>query len=174
MDADTSATVKAALASQYLGALATLREVVERYPADLWVARGGGPAPWQIAYHALFFTHLYLQPSESEVRRWPGFREDYHLLGPPPWEPGYVPKIGEPYTQAEILEYAAFCEAEVRERMPAIDLLSESGFGWIPLSKLEHQIYTIRHLENHTGAIAAVLDAAGVKTIWHGRAPAAP
>ena len=55
-------STKAALTAQYLGTLAMLRQSVERCPADLW-KKTAGMRPrqfWRIAYHATYYTDLYL------------------------------------------------------------------------------------------------------------------
>ncbi len=63
-DADraTAALAQEVLKSQYHASLGMLREAIERCPADLWFDTSPTNAFWQVAYHALFFTHLYLQP----------------------------------------------------------------------------------------------------------------
>ena len=50
--------LRAALKSQYHAALAMLREAVARCPNEEWLNRDHKNAFWQVAYYALFFTHL--------------------------------------------------------------------------------------------------------------------
>jgi hypothetical protein len=76
-------------------------------------------------------------------------------------------KIGEPYGREDLLEYLAFCRQQVAERVPRLDLEADSGFEWLPFSKLELQIYTIRHLQQHTGELMERLAAsADVEIHW--------
>lgn len=53
------------LKSQYHAALAMLRETIEQCPDDLWLATQHTNSFWQVAYHTLYFTHLYLQPNRE-------------------------------------------------------------------------------------------------------------
>ena len=65
-------TLKRILKSQYRASLAMLRASVEACPDALWYDATPKNAFWQIAYHTLFFTHLYLQPEEQAFRPWAG------------------------------------------------------------------------------------------------------
>ncbi len=145
--------VRKALTSQYLAALAMLEETIRRCPDDLWVDPQAKDQFWQIAYHALFFTHLYLQESEAAFRPWAKHRKDYHNLGPIAWDGNRLPEIDEPYTPDEVLEYLGLCRDQVETRLSATDFAGASGFDWLPFDKLELQIYTIRHLQHHMGEL---------------------
>src|SRR5262249_42224765 len=76
MKRDDLTPIRAALKSQYHGALAMLRDVIERCPDALWLSTAHRNACWQIAYHTLFFTHLYLMQDESSFRPWAGQQKD--------------------------------------------------------------------------------------------------
>ncbi len=159
---------KSAVQSQYLAALAMLREVVERCPPALWTSEPYPNRTWQVAYHALFYTHLYLQPSAEHFKAWERHRADYEFLGPLPWPPHRKPEIGEPYTPADVLDFWAFCVEDVRAQVPNLELNAPSGFDWLNFNKLELQLYNIRHLQHHTGELGDRLGAAGVKLSWVG------
>ena len=158
--------------SQFLAALAMLEQTIERCPPDLWVDPQAKDQFWQIAYHALFYTHLYLQESEAAFRPWAKYRKDYHFLGPIPWEGNRMPEIGEPYTPAEVLDYLAFCRNEGQASLATMDFAAPSGFEWLPFSKLELQIYIIRHLQQHTGELGARLSGRDGEVGWVGALPA--
>ena len=64
------------LKSQYHAALAMLLETIERSPDDVWYNDEQKNSFWQIAYHALFFTHVYLQPKEAAFRPWEHHQRD--------------------------------------------------------------------------------------------------
>jgi hypothetical protein len=161
--------IKGVIKSQYLAALAMLRQAIARCPESLWDDGADKNRFWHVAYHALFYTHLYLQDREEDFRPWAKHRKDHNFLGPVPWPPHDVPQIGEPYTQEEILAYYAICEQQVRERVGALDLEAGSGFSWLPFGKLELQFYNIRHLQQHTGELMERLGArAGVDIDWVG------
>lgn len=159
----------AVIRSQYHAALGMLQQAVEKCPAPLWNQADDRAKFWQIAYHALFYTHLYLQPTAGNFAPWSKHREDYQFMGPIPWDGNRLPKIGEPYQPAEILEYLEFCRQQVNQHVPALDLAAASGFEWLPMGKFELQIYIIRHLQQHAGELMERLGSrAGIAVDWIG------
>jgi hypothetical protein len=141
------------LGKQYRASIAMLREAVTKCPESLWLAPDYPNKFWHIAYHALFYTHLYLHDSEKEFRAWQKHRQNYQFLGALPWPPHDRPKIETPYSKEGILEYLQVCRDEIDARVPSLDVNSPSGFHWLPFSKLELQLYNIRHLQHHTGQL---------------------
>jgi hypothetical protein len=160
--------MRRAVKSQFLAALAMLEQTIQRCPPDLWIDPQAKDQFWQIAYHALFYTHLYLQESEATFRPWPKYRKDYHLLGPIPWEGNLIHAIGEPYTRAEVLEYLEFCRIEGQTKLAALDFAGPSGFAWLTFNKLELQMYIIRHLQQHIGELGARLSDRSIEIGWVG------
>jgi len=154
------------LISQYQATLAMLEAAIRRCPADLWIDPQAKDQFWQIAYHALFFTHLYLQESEAAFQPWPKHRPDYEQLGPIRWDNNRLPVIGAPYTQADVLEYLAFCRSEVEANLRHTDFAAPSGFAWLPFTKLELQVYVIRHVQQHIGELAARLSGRSIEIRW--------
>jgi tetratricopeptide (TPR) repeat protein len=106
------------------------------------------------AYHALFYTHFYLAPTEADFVPWPMHRAGYNFLGAAPGAPNDRPKVDKPYQPPELLDYALFCHSEVSRQMASVDFDAPSGFYWLPFSKFELQLYTLRHLAHHTGQLA--------------------
>jgi hypothetical protein len=159
-----------AIKSQYHAALSMLQQSIENCPEPLWFDTEPANKYWQVAFHVLFYTHLYLQPDESEFLQWPKHRDQSQFLGDRvPWAPDEKPKIGEPYTQTEVLEYLVFCRDEVDRQVDALDLAAESGFEWLPFNKLELQIYNIRHIMQHTGELSGRLfEHEGIEINWVG------
>ena len=141
------------IVSQYLAALEMLRQTIVACPAPFWNDPADKTKFWHVAYHALFYTHLYLQDTEQTFRPWAKHRVEYQFIGRLPWPPHAPAHIGEPYDQATVLEYLAFCRQQVVERVPRLDLEAPSGFDWLPFSKLELQLYTIRHIQQHAGEL---------------------
>jgi len=173
------ARLRSALKSQYHAALAMLREVVERYPEDRWESGGHINAPWQLAYHTLFFAHLYLQPSAPDFRPWKGHQtgvqhEDGIAGRVDPKSD--LPLIPDPYSRAQVLEYLRICDEQVDDWVDALDLLSaDSGFSWYPIGKLEHQLVGLRHVQHHTAQLADRLrNEAGLGTRWVGSTRPSP
>lgn len=166
----TLATLKLVLKSQYHASLAMLGEAIERCPDNVWLATDHKNAFWQIAYHTLFFTHLYLQQDEAAFRPWErhqgAVQHPDGISGPAdPNSP--LPLIPDPYTKAQVLEYWNFCDQMV-DAVDKLDLeCPHSGFYWYQMSKLEHQLVNLRHIQHHAAQLADRLrSAADVGIKW--------
>jgi hypothetical protein len=171
-------TLRSILKSQYHAGLAMLREAVERCPEDLWQSREQRNAFWQIAYHALFYTHLYLQPEVAAFRPWEHHQPEVQNLGGTAGAsgPGGKPTLApDPYSRTQVLEYWSHCDGMVDSAVDALDLgKASSGFPWYQVSKLEHQLVNLRHLQHHAAQLADRLRAAtDTGVAWVGARPAA-
>ncbi len=164
------ASVLLSIGSEYRAALSMLRQAVERCPEELWLAAEYRNKFWHIAYHALFYTHLYLQVSEAEFRPWRKHQPDSNFLGQRPGAPNEPRAVVSPYSKADVLEYQEVCCAEVAARVPELKLDASSGFDWLPFNnKMELQLYNIRHLSHHTGQLAdRIRVATGTGVEWVG------
>ena len=167
------ADVRPTLKSQYHAALAMLREAIERCPDAMWLGTEHVNAFWQIAYHAVYFAHLYLQPNETAFRPWAEHQGDVQNpdgIASPPDPKSTLPLIPKPYTKAQVLPYWSICDRIVDGAVDALDLGSaESGFSWYQMPKLEHQIVNIRHVQHHAAQLADRLRfGAGVGVRWIG------
>ena len=131
--------------SQYLASLDMLKQTVTQCPESIWNVANDKNRFWQVAYHALFFTHLYLGESEEAFIPWNKHREGY--------EDFPAPENGEPYDKDTILAYLAFCEQQVKERVPQLDMEAVAAFHRRQRSTLELQIYSIRHIMQHVGEL---------------------
>lgn len=158
--------------SQYQAALGMLKQTIVKCPDSVWYDDENGPAYWHVAYHALFYTHLYLFPSERDFVPWAKHKNEYQFLGPLPWPPHKEPEIGEPYTKEEVLQYLDICRQQVDEKVSAVNFEDRSGFAWLPFGKLELQLYNIRHIQNHAGELSQRLWAAtNIEIDWLGTDP---
>lgn len=166
--------IRSVIQSQYHASIEMLAQVIEKCPPELWNREEDKNKFWHLAYHALFYTHLYLSISEEEFTPWELHRPDYHSMGRQPDPPYAEPQIGEPYTREVILQYLELLRSSIDEMVNAVDLHAESGFHWLPFSKLELQFYNIRHLMQHTGELAERLGSASQMEInWIGMRPKA-
>lgn len=174
--------LRAILKNQYHAALAMLRQAIRLCPDSIWSGGNHKNSFWRIAYHVLYYTHLYLQPNLESFKPW-----QYHQTGlqyldniPGPSEidmfaelPHKPPQTGEPYTRVEVLEYWSICDNMIDRWLDALNLLDpESGFYWYKLSKLEHQIISIRHTQHHAAQLADRVRAAsdiGIDWVSSGR-----
>jgi hypothetical protein len=150
---------KEVIMSQYEASLEMLRLAVIRCPLSLWDNQEDKNQFWQVVYHALFYTHLYLQPSEEAFVPWAKHKEGCHRME----------NRGEPYGKEEILEYFEICREQVETQVQSLELDAPSGFEWLPFNKLELQFYNIRHLQQHTGELCERLGVmGGIEVPWIG------
>ncbi|GIV02081.1 MAG: hypothetical protein KatS3mg015_0911 [Fimbriimonadales bacterium] len=156
--------LKRALSGQYRAGLTMLRQCIERCPEDVWESGVHPRTFWRIAYHALFYTHFYLQVSEETFQPW----EKHRQFVPSLWGEGEsLPPVVPPYSRAELLDYLGYVYDSVDEWLERMDLDSpESGFHWYRLPKLDHQILNVRHLQGHVGQLQEILYARGVDLDW--------
>ena len=135
-----------AIAAQYNAALAMLKSAVAHCPDALWDDHRRGNAFWRTAYHALLYTHLYLEETLESHRPWEKHNDAYRFDGPAADADVVCPK-------SEVLAYVDFCRRQVAEKVPVLDLSAPSGFHWLPFSKFELQLYSLRHLQQHVGEL---------------------
>jgi len=143
--------IKPILQSQYLAALAMLKQAIVKCPPAAWDDPRDKDRFWFVAYHTLRNAHLYLKAQEK------GF---------PRLERRQRSKQGIPFSKEEILEKLALVEQDVAAQIPIMDLDGKSGYDWIPTNKLELQFENIRHIQQHTGELYQRLSAYNVKLGW--------
>lgn len=176
--ADITESLRSILKAQYHASLEMLKEAIERCPDELWLDSRPANAFWQIAYHTLFFTHLYMGPDEAAFVPWHGHQADVQhpdgIAGPADPESA-LPLVPEPYSKEQVLEYWKICDDMVEEVVDTLDLYgAESGFWWYKVPKLEHQIINIRHIQHGAAQLAdRVRAAADVGINWAGSRPKA-
>jgi hypothetical protein len=184
MAQNLSMDVRAALKGQYKAGLAMLRDCIAKCPNDVWAAGMPPLSPeptdrikqereartfWRIAYHTLFYTHLYAMPHLDDFVAWPRHVEHAKEIFLGPEEE--VPPIETTFRQADVLEYLDWCVSQVDQWVDAVDLDSDTcGFYWYdPFPKLDHQILNVRHIGVHVGQLAERLNLAGIDTDWISR-----
>ncbi len=162
-DGSTSALLLPILKSQYHASLAMLRNTIEQCPDELWSDREYVNPFWRIAYHTLYFTHLYMQPNLQSFRPWEHHQTGLQYMDDIPAPPEIddlvelshkPPQTGEPYSREEVLTYWDICDHMVDTVVDSLDILaSECGFFWYKVSKLEHQMISLRHIQHHTAQL---------------------
>jgi hypothetical protein len=170
----------AALIEQYRAAVAMLVDCLEKCPDDLWAT----PCPrsqhgdcvifrpfWRIALHALFYTHLYLPQSIDDFTPWPGRPPRDERLWLVELEPYELPEDAEPYTKDDLLSYAAYLDSILAPTIESLDLSSPStGIPWYPnMTKLSHELLTLRHLQGHIGQLSELLMQRDIDPDWISR-----
>jgi hypothetical protein len=162
-------SIRQATLKQYRAGLDMLSTAMTLCPEDLWFSTQYRNRFWHIAYHSVFYTHLYVQPSERDFQAWSKHVPNANYLGPRPWAKNEPFQIPEPYAKSDVQEYLELCRAEVEKQAPLIRLADGSGFSWLPFNKFELQLYNIRHLQHHTGQLIERLrTAADIGVSWIG------
>jgi len=117
---------------------ASLRSAIEACPDDLWVDRSDGSPFWHIAYHALFFTDLYLSEDEKTFQAMDGHEDKAHVLPGDYQEYGGAVATPETaFTKDKLLEYADHCLRkcdETFEKLTDERALERCGFWWYELN----------------------------------------
>lgn len=172
--------IRSALKEQYRAGLAMLSQCVDKCPDDLWATtlpcvqdpdRTIVRACWRIAFHAAYFTHLYLGQTEDSFQPWPGRRPgwfDEMWAGPWDMEPFELPEDTEPLSREELRDYIAHVDSLVGPVVDGLDLDAEySGFSWYRrTSKLSHELLNLRHLQGHVGQLSEILMGRGIDIDW--------
>jgi hypothetical protein len=160
-------TLKASLWGQFGASIDYLAETINACPDDLWEAslwqtpdtRPEFSQFWYVAYHTLFWLHLYLTGTEE------GF------VPPPPFtlieqdENGPLPE--RVYTKAELLAYVQDGRQKCRATIEVLtDETAERRcwFGWGECSFLELLVYNLRHVHGHASQLNMLLGQNGVTT----------
>jgi hypothetical protein len=148
--------LRQALKEQYHAGLAMLAECVEKCPEDVWLEGEHERPFWGIAFHAVFYTHLYLVQNEAAFQPWPGQRGNH------------LPEGDDFYRRSEILDYIRFVDERIDPTVDQLDLASdETGYSWYPnMSKLSHELMNLRHTQGHVGQLSELLMARGIDTDW--------
>src|SRR5690606_36382134 len=84
---------------------------------------------------------LYLYQNLKGRKHWPWHRKDHHNLGE--WH-GKTP-----YNKSEMLDFLRYLVNRLEPAVQELDLSHpESGFHWYKVSKLEHQLVNLKHLQH--------------------------
>ena len=150
-------TLTQLLAHQYEASLSTLNLCVARCPEQCW---NECVAKWkfcQTAFHATFFTDLYLQPSDDvEAFKRQPFHVQYKAVFRDYEELEDRPPVLL-YDKTFVLSYVQHVRHKAREavaRESADVLAGPSGFHWRDCSRAELHVYNIRHIQHHAAQLS--------------------
>lgn len=159
----TMRSMRTILHNQFLAALAMFRDCVASCPAEEGGAWDGLIAKypfWQVAYHTLCFVDLYLERNEADFKT----RPDFHPRGMAELDDEYPSRR---FTRAELLAYITFCRDKLSATLgdpptsPTAEsdevLAGPSGHARRDFSRAELHIYSMRHVQHHTGQLSAFL-----------------
>lgn len=144
--------MKAILTRQFEASLCMMNDCLVKCPDEHWDAAIARYPFWQVAYHTLCFVDLYLSPTKEAFT--------FRAIHPGGWREFDDEYPSRRFERPELTEYLAVC------RQKAIDILASetaeslqgpSGFTWLKFPRVEAHIYNIRHIQHHTGQLAAYL-----------------
>jgi len=140
--------------SQIRAALRTLRATVEACPEGLWRRRVGHSAFWALAYHGVFFAHLYLSPSEEAfepfVREVAG-REGFGRTDLDDWS---TLTDDDVYSREDVIAYCDFVDEQTGRWVESKPFDQPSGFYWLEFTRGEAHLYNLRHIQHHAAQLA--------------------
>ena len=143
--------IKKTIESQYLAALAMLKEAIRKCPPGVWNDPQDKDAFWFVAYHTLRYAHQYLNAGEK---------------GYPRWEQRLHSNPGTPFSKEEILDRLNTVERDVLEQVSIMNLEEKTGAAGALANKFELQLYNIRHIQQHTGELYQRLSLYNLKLPW--------
>jgi len=155
-------TYKSLLISQFDAAFDMLEECIRVCPDARWKGKVGKYAFWHVAYHTLYCTDLYTARSAKRWKTHPRF----HPGGLDDVEGEYPTRM---MTRAELIAYVARCRKLVHasiRRETSATLRAPAGFPWLSFHRAELPLYSLRHVQHHTGQLSAFLRRAKISTRW--------
>lgn len=168
-------TIADILASQYKASLGMLRDALHKVPKEQWTSADYSNPNWQIAYHVVWATKLYLGTNiESYIAFENTIEGAESLGGTKDWEkPEAGIKIEGFHTKEELLSFIDNIEYNLESAIEVVPLNDNSGFEWYPYTRLELHINNIRHIQHHTAQIIERLKAKGITGFswWADRNP---
>jgi hypothetical protein len=145
--------VRQILTGQFEAALCMMNDCLVKCPPEHWDGVIGKYAFWNVAYHTLCFTDLYLSPTKEAFE----FRAQFHPGGWSEFDEQYPSRRFE---QPELINYLAICREKAGSMLAAEtpeSLQGPSGFSWKPFSRGELHVMNVRHVQHHTAQLSAYL-----------------
>ena len=144
--------MKKELTSQYIASLQMLKKSIEHCPDALWNDNKYTNFFWQVIYHTLHYTNLYLSKNEESFKPWEKHIDNWHLFEHLNNKLNRKAETFQ-YSKSELMEYATLIADHVENRIIEEELNEHSGFEWLPMNKLQLHLYTLRHLQHHIGQV---------------------
>ena len=145
--------VRHILCAQFEASLGMLDDCIQNCPPAHWQQKIANMEFGYVAYHALCYVDLYLSPSLAEFQ----LREFHNEHD----ENRFKPKDNYPITPELVSDYLQTCLQKMRETIAAeteASLNLRADFDWLePFTRGELHLYSIRHIQHHTGALSAYL-----------------
>jgi hypothetical protein len=160
--------MKKELTSQYMASLQMLKTSIEKCPDALWNDNSYTNIFWQIIYHTLHYTNLYLSKNEESFKPWEKHVQNLHRFE------HLNSKLKQDeetfqYSKSDLLDYAILIADQVESRIGEEQLNEPSGFDWLAMNKSELHLYNLRHLQHHIGQVNERLRKHGITSLtWIG------
>ena len=141
---------KQIVTGQFEAALAMLNQCIAACPPEHWEGEIANDTFRYVAYHTLFFTDLYLSPSEEAFQL-----RDLHQRGGDERGEDASPGLSKEETQA----YVPICRQKMLDTLAAEtaeSLQGPSGFSSRKISRGELHIYNLRHVQHHAGQSSTI------------------
>ena len=148
-------TFKALTVNQFEAALGMLSTCIDRCPESNWNAPVGNNAFCQVAFHALFWTDFYLEPSpdsfrlQSFHRNNRGFFRNYDELE------DRLPELF--YDRPTVKAYVDHCRDKVSDVIfaeSAETLAAQFVYGRLAVSRAELHVNSLRHVQHHAAQLS--------------------
>lgn len=140
--------------SQIRAALKMVRNVIETCPDGLWDRTSDHNPFWALAYHTLYFAHLYLSPSLEEFEPFVRSARGHDGFGRTDLGDWSVLTPADVYAKDDILAYLEHIDTYVCQWVESTSFDAPSGFHWLKFSKAEAHLYNLRHIQHHAGQLA--------------------
>lgn len=144
--------MKTELTSQYKAALKMLEGTIEKCPDTLWNDGSYTNIFWQIVYHTLHYTNLYVAKDEESFIPWPKHVDNWHRFDAVNKDPKRG-TIGFNYSKADLLDYTSLTRERLEESIDEMNFYNQTDFEWVNMNTLELHLYNLRHLQHHTGQL---------------------
>jgi len=144
----------AIVSSQIQAALKMLRSSIEACPDNLWNREADANPFWVIAYHSLYFTHLYLSPSEDEFAPYQRQVTGHASFGKADLGDWRDLTHSDTFNKTDVLAYCDYISQRVANLVESTPFDSPSGFDWLKFSKAEAHLYNLRHIQHHAGQLS--------------------
>ena len=161
---------KQLIADQFEAALCMHSAAIDECPHARWHEP---VAQWrfsQAAFHALFFTDVYLGRELAELREQAFHREHVDQFG------DYEELERRPpqalYDKTFVGAYLQHCRDKAQRTVAsetAESLARRPGFDWLKFSRAEVHVYNLRHIQHHAAQLGLVLrNETGTGVDWVG------
>jgi hypothetical protein len=151
--------IKDVLRGQFEASLCMLDDCINCCPPQQWDGLIGKYPFWQVVYHTLCFVDLYLSPDARSFELRDG-RDGEAIMHPAGWKEFDDEYPSRRFEQVEMLAYLKVCRAKLLATLAAEtaeSLQGGSGQPHLPFSRGELHVYSLRHVQHHTGQLSAFL-----------------